>query len=374
MTKVATVNATEIPVATTVTHRKQIPMVLGVITAGAMSDLYLIPRRDPRKKTGYQRDLSPARVNRLVKDLRDSRVDLPTAVLLNLRNFKPHIHLIERDGVKYFRPNSEKLNVVDGQHRIEALARLVQMDSDRWSGFEIPFVCMLGADEREEMEQFYVVNSTAKSVRTDLALDLLKQRAETDPNVMSSLVEHGETWKVTGQTIVEQLANAPVWRNRIRFPRDPKGDTVIASSAIVASLKQLLGTPFFGSVALGNQVKVLDSYWRGIRQIIPEAFDDPVLFTLQKATGVMVMHGLLVSVLEYLRSAGKSVIEPEPYAEALRDTLLELEGDTGAGGFARGADFWKSGPEGAAGSFSSNAGRRVLVAKLRASLPPIEIE
>ena len=40
---------------------------------------------------------------------------------------------------------------------------------------------MIGADETEEMTQFYVINSTAKSVRTDLALDLLKQRAENDP-------------------------------------------------------------------------------------------------------------------------------------------------------------------------------------------------
>jgi hypothetical protein len=33
----------------------------------------------------------------------------------------------------------------------------------------IPFTCMLGATEDEEMDQFYIVNSKAKSVRTDLA-------------------------------------------------------------------------------------------------------------------------------------------------------------------------------------------------------------
>lgn len=374
MEQSATVATAEIPVTTTRTHRKKTPMALGVITAGILTDLHIIPRRDTRKKTGYQREVSPTRVNRLMKDLSENRVDLPTAVLLNLRAYKPGVHLVERDGQEYFCPEEEKLYVVDGQHRVEALSRLVQMDSDRWSGFEIPFVCMLGADEREEMEQFYVVNSTAKSVRTDLALDLLKQRAESDVDVMKSLIERGESWKVKAQTLVEELNLTPIWRNRIRFPGDPKGDTTITSSGMVASLKQLLGTPYFGSITTGNQVTVLDAYWHGIRKVIPDVFDAPAQYAIQKSTGVMVMHGVLISLIEYVRSMGKSVIEAESYMEPLKSTLLELEGDTGTGELARGADFWRAGSEGAAGSFSSNAGRRVLIAKLRASLPPVDVE
>src|SRR2546426_9817252 len=125
----ATATATTlISVTTTKTHRKNTPMVLGVITAGSLADLYLVPRRDTRKKTGSQREVSPARVNRLIKDLSENRVDLPTAILLNLRTFKPETHLAARNGQQYFSPNSEKLYVVDGQHRVEALTRLVQMD------------------------------------------------------------------------------------------------------------------------------------------------------------------------------------------------------------------------------------------------------
>jgi len=37
-------------------------------------------------------------------------------------------------------------------------------------------------------------------------------------------------------------------------------------------------------------------------------------------------------------------------------------------------DFWLSGSEGAAGSYSSSAGRRVLTAKIRGLLPEIEVE
>lgn len=364
----------EIPVVITETLRKEIPMAVGVITAGALANRYKIPRRDTRKKTGYQREVSATRVSRLMKELNAKRVDLPTAVLLNLRDYDKDAHLQIRDGGSFLSLNGEMLFVVDGQHRIEALCRLVEADADRWAAFEIPFVCMLGAPEQEEMEQFYVVNSTAKSVRTDLALDLLKQRAESDPAVLRSLEEHGSAWKVEAQGLAEDLAKAPLWKYRIRFPGDTSAETTIGSAGMVGSLKVLLDTPFFRMIKREDQLKILDAYWQGIKSVLPEAFDDPLDFTLQKSTGVMAMHALLVDVIEYLRSKGQSLTEPSVFAAALQPALSELEGDTSLGELAKGCDFWRSGSQGAAGSFSSNAGRRVLLAKLRSLLPELEVE
>jgi DGQHR domain-containing protein len=363
-----------IPVIQTEIARKKIPMAVGVITAGSLADGYVIPRRDTRRKTGYQRDVSEARVSRLMKELQAKRVDLPTAVLLNLRQFDETTQLELTPSGAHLCLRDSPLYVVDGQHRIEALRRLVEGDSDRWSSYHIPFVCMLGASEQDEMEQFYVVNSTAKSVRTDLALDILKQRAELDPEVLKSLEEQGSAWKVHGQVLTEDLAKTPIWNQRIRFPGDAKGQTTIGSAAMVGSLKSLLTTPFFGMVGKVDQVKILDAYWQGLRQILPEAFDDPATFTLQKSTGVMAMHSLLVSAIEYLRSTGVSLTEPNSYRNALENALNTLEGDTSLGDVARGSDFWRAGAQGAAGSFSSNAGRRVLLAKLKGLLPRVEVE
>jgi hypothetical protein len=73
------------------------------------------------------------------------------------------------------------------------------------------------------MNQFYIVNSTSKSVRTDLALSLLKKRVDEDPTLREELQKRGREWQVDGQTLVERLTNeSPVWRDRIRFP-DGKG-------------------------------------------------------------------------------------------------------------------------------------------------------
>lgn len=353
---------------------KWTPKVAGMIPASDVWSRYVIPQRDHRSRTGYQRELSTSRVNRLVKELREDRVDLPTSILVNLRNFDEDSNLHTRDGKLFFCLNREQLHVVDGQHRIAALAKLVEEDPERWGNFEIPFVCMLGADELEEMREFYVVNSTAKSVRTDLALDLLKQQAESDPEIMDSLLESGQNWKVEGQTLAETLSRTSIWRGLIRFPGEAKGTTTIGSASMVSSLKPLLSNSYFSQITTQNQVKILDAYWRGIQIVIPEAFTDPSEYVLQKGIGAMAIHAFLPSVIEYVRSMGRSVIEPQPYADVLEDVLLNLEGDTSSGDPATGADFWLSGSEGAAGSYSSSAGRRVLAAKLKSLLPHIEVE
>lgn len=351
------------------------PVVVGTIPAGLLTERHVVPRRDFRHKTGYQREVSVARVNRLMSELRAGRVDLPTAVLLNMREFDDS-HLIANDLGKSLKLDDDhKLYVVDGQHRIEALRRLIEEDPDRWSSLGIAFICMLGASERVEMREFYVVNSTAKSVRTDLALDLLKQQAEADPSILEGLIERSEDWKVRGQTLVEKLAQeSPIWRGRVRFPGEPRADTTITNSGLVTSLKPLLGAPYFGQLKIEDQVKILDSFWKGVREVLSEPFDDPTRFVLQKMTGTLVMHSILVMVIEYVRSHGWSVVDATSYVKAMNKPLQQLQGDTREGEVVSGTDFWRAGAEGAAGSFSSNAGRRVLTAKIRAMLPELELE
>ena len=373
---------TMIPVTMGPKLRGGIDTIAGAMPVGLLVPYnYRIPRRDTLKKEGYQRDVSRSRVNKLVTDLQRGRVDLPTAILLNLRNISTEQLLIKGSDGDWFMPEPADSRfgpfyVVDGQHRLVALHRLVEENPEKWQEHLLPFVCMIGANVRQEMEQFYVVNSNAKSVRTDLAMDLLKQRAESDPKVMGSLIESGEKWKVDAETIVEKLSEAsPVWKHRIRFPNTPKGETTLSSAAMATSLKQVLGTPYFGAINIENQVMILDAYWRGIRDVLSEAFaDDQSLYSIQKGSGVTVLHAVLLHVLEYIRSRGHSVIDQTSYSDALEGALESLEGDTPNGDIVSGVAFWRAGPDGAAGAYSSNAARRVLIAKIKSRLPALEIE
>jgi len=72
-----------------------------------------------------------------------------------------------------------------------------------------------------------------------------------------------------------------------------------------------------------------------------------------------------------VRAGDDPVTEPNSYVEVLATPLENLSGDTTEGLQVSGSDFWISGPRGAAGAYSSSAGRRVLTARLRALLPKI---
>ncbi len=268
-----------------------------------------------------------------------------------------------------------QFQVVDGQHRVLALKKLIEEDTERWSQFMIAYVCLLGAPEEEEMEQFYIVNSTAKSVKTDLALTLLRRRAEKDPAVYEALQERGREWQVDGQVIVERLATeSQLWKPRVRLASMEKGETTIPSASMVTSLKPLLSSPYFGGLKVDQQIKVLDAYWHGIREVLRPAFDDPDQYAIQKGVGVIVMHSVLPHVLECIRNRGFLTADPNSYKQILEEALMKLQGENSDGEPVSGIDFWASAPKGSAGSYSSSAGRRVLAAKIRQLLPSVEVE
>lgn len=356
-------------------------LISGFMPAGALiPDAFEVPYFDTRTRRGYQRLPQEARINQLATDLRRGRTDLPTAVLLNIRGKDAKLS-IEDDHLDFsvLKKHSLKFHVVDGQHRILALRKLLAEPTEpegKWDMFAIPFVCLVGADEKEEMEQFYIVNSTAKSVKTDLALSLLRTRAEADPDVRVALQERGREWQVDGQGLVEKLAaESPLWKHRVRLPSMEKGETTISSASLVESLKPLLTSGFFGNLKAPQQIRILEAYWEAIRNVLRPAFDNPTAFSVQKGVGVMVLHNILLHVLEVARSKGLLVTEPDSYAEVLGTSLSSLEGEDANGEPVSGVEFWASAAEGgAAGSYSSSAGRRVLVAKIRQLLPAVELD
>jgi len=373
---------TTIPITLGRLRRKGIDIATGVITVGELHPLVRVARRDPITAVGYQRKPSPARVRQLAHSLDVNRVDLPTALLLNIRDFDRDTGLVNGAGGPGLKLGPEPIWIVDGQHRWEALRSLYEpalqarddKAIDKWRSYSIPFVCMLGADEFQEMEQFYVVNTYAKSVRTDLAYDILKTRAETDPGVIQELIEAGKDWIPTGQELAQRLSSSALWRGRIRFPNQASEVTTISSSGMVNSFKPLLATAFFQRLKIEGQVKIVQTYWDGIQRVLPEAFSpDPKGFSLQRSLGVQVMHRLMVDVIEVLRAQGKDVTDPDAYADALRDPLTNLSGESLDQGTVSGVDFWRTGHSGAAAPFSSNAGRRVLVSQLRRELPKFDL-
>lgn len=357
----------------------EIRIVVGSIPFKFLAPKISTPWRNALTKKGYQRKPTQARIKKLVGEIRNKKVDIPTAILINAENPSWENALSQTQNnclVFDLAIYSGKLSIVDGQHRVQALLELYNEEPDYYGSFKLQFVMMLGASENQELEQFYIVNSTAKSVKTDLALDLLKQRAELDGTIMRSLVETGQDWKVRAQAIVEKLYfDSDIWGGKIRLANEDKGRTILPSSSFVSSLKPFLKNPFSQSLTYDQQYNLLDTYWMGIRESIREPFDSPSSYTLQKGVGVWAMHEIFPIVMEVVRSKGDPLMDKHSYSSVMQEMFEELEGENKDAEMVKGHEFWLTAPKGgAAGSFSSSAGKRVLVSKLKNGLPRTLVE
>lgn len=321
-----------------------------------------------------------ARIAKLMAEIRKNKVDIPTAILLNASDESWTVSLVHElpscrlsfDLSRY----RGTLSIVDGQHRVLALKELFEEDEDRYGNFKLQFVMMLGASPNQELEQFYIVNSTAKSVKTDLALDLLKQRANLDADVMHYLVESGQDWKVRGQELTEWLVEkSEIWSKRIRLANEPKGRTIIPSSSFVVSLQTFLTYPYIQNFDTETQFRLIETYWKAIRDAMPEPFERAEDYTLMKGIGVWAMHEVFPAVIEVVRSKGESLFDKRNYSAVLEPMFDRLDGENVHAELVKGHEFWLTAPKGgAAGSFSSSAGKRVLASKMKQALPKPEIE
>ena len=376
-------NQSEMHVVRGPTLRNKITTVIGVMPAEVLVEHYYVPHRNVLKSTGYQRNPTESRVTQLAREIERRSVDLPTSILLNLRDVNEDDVLEKNDADSYFlrldpdkASDEHRLYVVDGQHRIRALEKAINDYEANIGNIKLPFVCMIGANEMSEMEQFHVVNSNAKSVPTDLAFNLMKERAQHNPEFAEWIEQRGRKWEIAAQNLTERLAtSSSTWKDLIRLPNMPKGGTTVPSASFVRSLKPLLTQTalFQGIKSPERQAQVIDAYWRAIRRVLPEAFESPSQHNIQKGVGVQVLHAIFPVVLDLARSEGGSLFEPASYVPFLDKSLNGIDGLNGEGESVQGASFWRTGRRGAAGMFSGAAGKTRLTEYLQSELPELDI-
>lgn len=379
----------------TVLAQKGRPLLLTAMRAEDLGRHKRVDVYDPSTKKGYQRMAQTARVNSAAKYYGEKDGRMPNPLLVNIREEDfTKLKLVINDDESGFEearetrddwigsgyieiPDDMPVWVYDGQHRADGLG-VVLTDYAGFEGFAVPLSITLGLTEVEEMTEFYEVNTNAKSVRTDLAWSLLKSRADQDPELAERLELEGHDWITRGIAVIEELeALDGLWTGRIQAPnqKGKRSDQLtIPQAGFVRSLRPLLDMPLMAKADPAKIAQLLDAYWKGIAEVLPEPFDpvnNPKDYAIQKGQGTIALHRVLPQVIEVIRASGKSLADVEAYADALKD-LPRLTGeiitDDGPESVT-GPDFWRSGPSGAASQFSGDAGRKRLSVHIRTLLP-----
>ena len=284
------------------------------------------------KKRGYQRKPDEKRFKKIAKYFEREDAIMPVAGLLNIR---------EKNKVKYNHkthritiPDGTDVWVVDMQHRLRGLVEARDNHLLTNNNFDFPIVITEGLDKIDEAAQFYIVNTKAKKMDVALTRRLLIE------NERIKDVADVKPWELHAVTTTIDLnsridTNNP-WFGVIRQPNEEKQHPHIATEkSYVSSLRQLF---IAGKQKQAHKAaKRLAKFWWAIKANVPEAFEDPRKYLIQRTPGMFAFNFFIApSIL------GK-------YKD--KDFVKVLSGLK-----TLGADFWKRSNKSGARRFGTGMG------------------
>ena len=314
--------------------RTPFEIYVSVIPADQLIERCTIDRWAPENPEGYQRPLDERRLSMgrrsVVRYLMRELGCFPTSVLLNVRgdlSFDGEHDLGWCTTGELTIGDGERLWIIDGQHRVEALKRAVERNAE-FEDYPV-IVSLLQLPRRfDELMLFYIVNRRQRSVPTDLAYRHLQRM----------LWERGAEWlhELEGRRgvrlglaaeVVDYLNGDPrsPWHGRVRrLGEDRREEHVIHDQPLIRSVAEVLRERAFEGMPLRDLADLLIDFWNAVSRIYPWAFEEPRAHTLLATPGIFSLHMLFPSV--YARCARGGVITEDGMSQVLEGLLEETPG------------------------------------------------
>lgn len=314
--------------------RTNFEIYVTVMPASALVERCVIDRWTPANTQGYQRLPDERRLGEgrgsAVRYLMKELGCFPTSVLLNVRGeigFESKEDLGWCTRGELVVDEDERLWLIDGQHRVEALRRAIQRNAD-FEDYPV-IVSLLRLPKRfDELMFFYIVNRRQRSVPTDLAYRHLQQM----------LWEKGVDWlyDFEGQRgvriglatqIVDHLngdSRSP-WCGRVRRADEVRREEhIIHDKPLIRSVTEILRERVFEGMSIRDLADLLIDFWNAIKKIYPGAFEMPEAYTLLATPGIFSMHIMFPFV--YARCVGRGLINETEMSRILSNLLEETPG------------------------------------------------
>jgi DGQHR domain-containing protein len=247
-------------------HQSTTNLYIFKASASSLFKSLSINRRIEDKDEGYQRTLSPSRVQAITRYIAQKR-PIPGAVIVcfDHANFN-------HDTNELTVPAGTDIGwVIDGQHRLAGAEEASRLGTD----IELPVVAFIGLSKEQQIEQFVTINKEAKNVPTSLYLDLLRE--------LPSSKKPAEVAKERAADLATQLRrdeSSPFF-DRLVVTISPKLGQLSLTN-FVRKISPLV-TPERGILSLyteREQQAVISNYYSGLRQVFSKDFDtrDSIFF------------------------------------------------------------------------------------------------
>lgn len=357
-------------------------LFIGTMTAGEMLDQCITYEWDPSlgwdlENQGYQRAPNEKHFRAIAEYLiRSGTPFLPTGALLSAREADYGLLKFRvtdtQSGTEFGElivPAGRQLFIVDYQHRWRAFRYAVE---DRKQVLlrdtVIPVTIMADVSRREEIEQFFVINSKQRRIDTDLALALLQTMAtEATEEELRILVGAGKRYRIRATRLTFRIAaraKGP-WAGRIRQPHAGVDTGVLSVKSFADSLRPVISPRSSVASLTDNElIQMISEYWGALAELIPEAFADPKNFLIQKTPGAFAMHLVAARYVFPQCQAKRS------HSLNIMKRIVQKVDDSWKRGQPRylDPDFWVAG--GPVRQYASSAGQRYLASDIVARLSP----
>ena len=282
---------------------------------------------------GYQRESYEKHYKAIGKFLRDNpSALLPTSILLSVRTRERgelNFHIISDaadHALGYLEiPEPYEVYVVDGQHRLLGFIHAIKdLAEEKLQDFLLPVVVLHDVGKVEELAQFHLINDRQKRIPTNLALALLGTVVEDQPDVAKMLVGPKSMWKMKAIMITISLnegrESENVWTGIISLPNERKGAVVaIGLASFVNSLQPYFSGRYPHKLSNEELRDYLIRFWHALNEIMPEAFQSPRDYVVQRTTGVYSLNRVGAELArqktEVLTASSKEI---KPFLEADR--------------------------------------------------------
>lgn len=314
---------------------------------------YWDPKKKSSKKQGYQRIPTESRAIKVARYIQGGPNPIfPSSILINARKSLDFKEDKESKGSGILILNDYPLWIVDGQHRIAGLRYTIEkLGLDQWKKMELPVVFLSNFEKIEEVNQFYVLNTTQKKVATDLAqrliLDIVKER----PKEHKKLVENKKDWQIRTLVVIDLLnenSESP-WNGRIRLPNSPKvALNIVNQTSFVRSLQPIFKDGLLSAIRNADKsYEILKNYWLALKKIFPDAFVVSKDYVIQKTPGIFSLHELAHRIL---LKGGEARTSERDFVSILEKVFSDPKYNS---------DFWRADGDGAA-LYGSMKGFRIL--------------
>lgn len=271
-------------------RQRRFQMYMATVPLSALEH-FSIDVWDPKNvmgRRGYQRNPDEGRIKKISKYLERRDAIMPVAGLLNVRERGR----LRFKGGELVIPDGTRIWVVDMQHRLKGLVRAHEEGAIRSDSFRFPVVITEGLNQVEEAAQFYIINTRAKKMDVALTRRLLIE------NDRIRDIADAKPWEITAVLVTLQMNRAVrdnPWYGAIRQPNEERNQQHLATEkSFVSSLRQLL----IGGRHRQPKVtaRKLGAFWSAIRENVPEPFDEPRRYLIQKTHGMYAFNFFIAPI------------------------------------------------------------------------------